>query len=176
MPGTGKLHVDVIKAATAVENYAGDDIRPGSASYTLAAKYSFGSGTNLNTTNYVDGLALVFDPGGITSLTNGTTITIADEGTYQCSFNCRLTGGVRTNAGFQWDINGSIQPFRYQSNYSRGTTAQQGGTHNFSSDTGTALFEVGSNSTLRLRGSQLGNTGTITAPSGVITIIKIASP
>jgi len=175
MPGTGKLHVDTIKAATSVENYSGEDIRPGSATYSSAAKYSFGSGTNLNTTAYVDGIVNIFDSGPITSLENGSTINIIERGTYQVSFSCSLNGGTRTNVGFQWDLNNSIQAFRYQSNYCRNAAAQQGGTHNFSSDTGTAIIIVESDTKLRLRGSQLGNTGTVTAATGVITIIKIAT-
>ena len=175
MPGTGKLYVDSIPAATVVENYAGDDIKPSGSVFGLSAKINLGDGSaNVNTTNYVDAMSLEYsDFPGLTVTNTQINIDTNYAGVYQCCFQVAVNGGsARCNAGFQWVIDGSVQSEMYLSNYNRNAGARDGGTHNTSSDGGCQIFNVGSS--IRIRGSQQGAGGTITTISGSLTIMLIA--
>lgn len=174
MPGTGTFRIGQIPLGTAVEDYSGNDIKPVGVVWARAAKVRFGDSTNINQSSYCASFNLQFDPTGLITNIAGSSFTVGEEGLYQLSFHCRTTGGIRTNAGFRFELNGNVQPERFLSNYSRGGGAQQGGTHNFGGDGGTLLYEFGSASTIvRILGSQQGNSGTVTALDGAITIIKI---
>lgn len=112
MPGTGKLYVDSIPAATVVENYAGDDIKPSGSVFGLSAKINLGDGSaNVNTTNYVDAMTLEYsDFPGLTVSNTEILIDPDYSGMYQCCFQVAVNGGsARCNAGFQWVIDGSVQ-------------------------------------------------------------------
>lgn len=172
---TGDLYIDSIPASTSVTDYSDVDIKPSGKVFGKCAKIILGNGTNnVNATNYVDAMTLGFsDFDGLTVSNTQINIDPNFAGLYQCCFQVAVDGGsARCNAGFQWDIDGSIQPEMYLSNYNRQGIAIQGGTHNTSSDGGCQIFDV--TSTIRLRGSQQGNTGTITTVQGSLTIILIA--
>ena len=146
MPGTGKLYVDRIPAATSVQNYAGDDIKPSGSVFGLSAKINLGNGgNNVNATNYIDEMSLEYsDFPGLTVSDTQITIDPDYTGVYQCCFQVAVNGGsARCNAGFQWVIDGSVQSEMYLSNYNRQGGARDGGTHNTSSDGGCQIFNVG---------------------------------
>lgn len=174
MAGTGKLYVDQISSTTNIEDYAGNSIKPSGTVYSKAARIILGDGSNnVNANNYVDAMALDFsDFPGLT--VSGTQINIDPNypGIYQCCFTVSVNGGsARCNAGFQWDIDGTIQSEMYLSNYNRQDTAQQGGTHNTSSDGGCQIFNV--SNYVRIRGSTQGAGGTITTVGGSVSLIYL---
>ncbi len=175
MPGTGKIYIGRIPAATTVENYSGDDIKPSGASAGLSAKINLGDGSNnVNSNNYVDAMTLEYSDFPALSVQD-TQINIDPTyaGIYQCCFQVAVNGGsARCNAGFQWVIDGNVQSEMYLSNYNRQGGARDGGTHNTSSDGGCQIFNVGSS--IRIRGSLQGGGGTITTVSGSITLMLIA--
>lgn len=172
---TGDLYIDSIPDSTSVVDYSNTDIKPSGVVFGKCAKINLGDGTNnINTTNYVDAMSLDFsDFDGLTVSNTEILIDPDFPGIYQCCFQVAVNGGSgRANAGFQWVIDGSVQPEMYLSNYNRQGTAIQGGTHNTSSDGGCQIFDV--TSSIRLRGSQQGNSGTITTVKGSLTIMLIA--
>lgn len=172
---TGDLYIDSISASTSVTDYSDVDIKPSGKVFGKCAKIILGDGSNnINDTNYVDAMTLGFsDFAGLTVSDSQINIDPDFAGLYQCCFQVAVNGGnARANVGFQWDIDGSIQPEMYLSNYNRNDIAIQGGTHDTSSDGGCQIFDV--TSTIRLRGSRQGNGGTVTTVQGSLTIILIA--
>lgn len=172
---TGDLYIDSIPSATSVVDYSNNDIKPSGTVFGKCAKIILGNGTNnVNATNYVDQMVLDFsDFEGLTVSNTQINIDPDFQGLYQCCFQVAVDGGsARGNAGFQWVIDGTVQSEMYLSNYNRQGTAIQGGTHNTSSDGGCQIFNVAN--TIRLRGSQQGNSGTITTVAGSVTIMLIA--
>jgi hypothetical protein len=172
---TGDLYIGTIPSTTSVVDYSNQDIKPTGALYGLSAKIALGNGSNnVNSTNYVDAMTLEYsDFPGLNVTNTEINIDTTYAGLYQCCFQVAVDGGsARCNAGFQWVIDGTVQPEMYLSNYNRQGSARDGGTHNTSSDGGCQLFQVGSS--IRLRGSTQGAGGTITTVKGSLTIMLIA--